>query len=107
MKKLIYLAGPYSATSRAKVLGNIQRAVEVASELRRVGYVVFVPHLESMFGEDALNEDEWVQHGIRLLEACEEVMVLPGWERSRGTKKEIEYAKRIGLPIKYWKGIEE
>jgi hypothetical protein len=33
---------------------------------------------------------------------CDLVVVVPGWETSGGTLKEIAEAERLGIPVFYW-----
>ena len=70
-----------------------------AGELRREGVVCVVPHLESVYNEDALSEEGWLDHGLVLLERCDAVLVLDRWEESKGTLTEVEFAERRGLPV--------
>lgn len=38
---------------------------------------------------------------VALLERCDEVYVLPGWERSVGARLEIQVAAACGIPIEF------
>ena len=33
------------------------------------------------------------------LEVSDAVVLVPGWEQSNGTKKEIEVAEKLGIPV--------
>lgn len=96
---VIYLAGPYNATEHTSVDEHIGRARTVASALRRMGCAVVVPHLESLECEDALDEPGWLRHGLMLLEACDTLVLIPGWQDSRGTAAEIARAEQLGVPV--------
>jgi hypothetical protein len=102
-RTLAYVAGPYRSKGlcRVAILQNIQRAVAVAAELRRQGMAAIVPHLESLFCEDAISEDGWRKHGLKLLSVCD-ILVLTspaGVFESYGTKAEVEFAEQNGIPI--------
>lgn len=96
---VIYLAGPYSQRGDTSVATHIERARIVASALRRMGCAVVVPHLESLGCEDALDEPGWIRHGLLLLAACDTLVLLPGWQNSRGTAIEQQRAEQLGIPV--------
>lgn len=39
---------------------------------------------------------------FELLSMCDELILCPGWEDSRGCKLEKEWAEKHGIPIEYW-----
>ena len=45
----------------------------------------------------------WREWNMRMLRACDRlaVLMLPGWEESRGVQAEITAAKAWGMPIEY------
>lgn len=45
------------------------------------------------------SDELWVQGTLELMRRCDAVLVLPGYERSEGTKGEIAEAERLKLPI--------
>lgn len=90
-----YLAGPYSGN----VAENIRRAQVVAGALRRQRYSLVVPHNESIGHESALNEAGWLAEGLILLGICGGIILLPGWENSRGSLDELGLAKLKDLRI--------
>lgn len=97
--KLVYIAGPYTAPSRPEILANIARAASAASVLRENGIACIVPHLESIFNEDAMDESGWLEHGLALLEWCDGVLLLDGWKDSKGSVEECEFAKDSRIPL--------
>jgi nucleoside 2-deoxyribosyltransferase len=44
----------------------------------------------------------WYQMDIALLECCDGILVLPGWEKSTGTKRELDYAIALTMPVFYY-----
>ena len=50
-----------------------------------------------------ISDDEWATLERRHIDMCDRMVVikLPNWERSVGTKREIDYCKSIGKPIDY------
>lgn len=101
-RKRIYLAGAYSADNILKVLTNIREGIKVASHWTKEGYAVFCPFLDYQYQFfNDLSIDDYYQYSLAFLEVCDEMWVLPNWENSNGTKKEIDFAEKYGIPIKY------
>lgn len=96
---VVYVAGPYSADSKREVMANVFEAIEVAAEIRRAGFTAIVPHLESLFNEDCISEEEWLDHGFALLRRCSAVVDFRKGRRSQGTEKEVTLATILGIPV--------
>jgi hypothetical protein len=101
---VIYLAGPYrSDIGPWGVAQNIERAREAARELWKMGLPVICPHANTAMMDGAdIPVDLWLDGDIAMMERCDAVVVLPGWESSAGTKGEIRRAEEIGIPVYYW-----
>jgi len=106
MRKLVYLASPYSHDLPSVREARFGYACEKAAELMRDGVFVLSPiaHTHPI----ALNGlpkgwEFWEQYDRRLLAACDEVMVLrlAGWETSKGVQAEIKIALETGMPVTY------
>lgn len=107
----IYLAGPM----RGYPEFNAQAFRDGAAQLRSAGHEVFSPldHDEQQgfdFSGTAGSDEDLVSLGFDLRSAlgadlawiCAEadmVMVLPGWEDSRGARAEVAVAQALGLPV--------
>lgn len=103
--KIVYIAGPYGdAGGYLAIDRNIAAAREVAAELVQAGVGFLCPHLNSAHFE-AITPDVpvsvWYALDEELLKRCDAVYVLEGWERSTGTKREIDLALALGLPVFY------
>lgn len=95
---LIYVAGPY----RGDVQNNIAAARERSIRLWEEGHTVICPHMNSAHFEDVcenISDEEWLQRCINLLARCDAIALVEGWEKSVGTKLEVDYAKKYGIPI--------
>lgn len=94
----VYVAGPYTAPTAQGVAANVQAAVAVGVELRRLGFVPLVPHITIPGAEVTWKEAmvECVSH----LRTCDFAVLLPGWERSRGACVEAWLCRRRrGFPL--------
>lgn len=104
--KRIYVAGPYSASNIVKVLDNIREGMRESLEVLLAGYSPFVPwfdfHFQLMLREnETLSVEDYYEYSIAWLDVSDAMLVLPGYETSKGTLKEIERANELSIPIFY------
>jgi hypothetical protein len=103
---MIYLASPYTHPNPAVREQRFDAACAVAAMLLREGHLVFSPiahsHPLTRFGLP-LEWDFWERYDRHHLERCESVLVLmlDGWEESRGVQAEIALAQSLGKPVWY------
>lgn len=108
MKK-VYVAGAYSDDNVLGVLKNIGRGEDTASELFQLGYAPFTPWHDKTFVITHWMADFSVQsfyeYSMEWLKVSDAVLVvdnadgLKNWQDSVGTKKEIEVAESLGIPV--------
>ena len=90
----IYLSGPMTGIDEF----NFPAFREAARTLRQAGYRVASPHENiPMLGR------EWTYYIRRdlllLLERCDTLVLLHGWEASRGARLELHVAQHLDYPI--------
>jgi hypothetical protein len=97
----VYVAGPYSPLDRREEtrLENIRRASEAAQQLLNAGHIPFCPHTMTAGWEETCGYDDFLRLGIEWLAACDAILLLPGWEQSKGARREHEEAVTLGLLI--------
>jgi len=105
MKK-IYLACPYSHKDLRVRIKRVDSANRKAAELMMSGNLVFSPlsHSHAISGHcdvDPCDNDFWLKQDLWILEICDEIHVLclDGWRESNGIGIELEYAKKMGIPV--------
>lgn len=100
--KRIYVAGKYSANNVIDVLKNIRIGIAKCAEILKNGDSPFCPWLDYQFSffQDISVED-YYRYSMAWLEVSDEVWVLPEWETSKGTIKEIARAEELKIPVKY------
>ena len=102
--KRIYVAGAYSAGNVIGVLDNMREGMRLSTEVMLAGFAPFCPWLDYHFqlmlreGEN-LSVDDYYQYSLEWLEASNAVLLVPGWESSKGTIAEIERAGYWGIPV--------
>lgn len=96
-----YVAGRFRAPTREGVLANIAAAVELGSKLSAAGFPIICPHANSdaMDQRIQLPDEFWLRADLLVLERCNWMAVVPGWESSTGTQGEIARAEALGLPV--------
>ena len=104
MSKIIYIAGPFRGNSHFAIAQNIRRAEETALRAWSLaiavpGLGVVCPHTNTAHFQDALPDDIWLEGDLTIMRACHAVLLTGDWQRSSGTKAEVEEAKRLGIPV--------
>lgn len=101
----VYVAGAYSADNVIDVLKNIGRGQQVCAELFSKGFAPFCPWHDKSYVIDLPYDDftveQFYEYSIAWLKVSECMLVLEGYENSKGTLKEIEIAKEMNIPIYY------
>ena len=100
-------------------LNNIRRGIRASTHLIIQGFAVFSPFIDfsywlTLYPGEAITEDMIKAHSMAWLEVSHAVLVLPKWENSIGTIKEIKRAEELGMPVFYdtvkllaWRDIQE
>jgi hypothetical protein len=98
--KRIYVAGKLTDIT-ANYIRNMHEMINCSEEVRSNGYSVFIPCLDILSGlvVGTLTYDDFFNNNIEWLKVADAVFLTPGWEKSEGTKREIEIAEYHNIPI--------
>lgn len=108
--RVVYIAGPYSPSKSKSILRwveideNIEQARQAAITLANARVAYFSPHLNSAHFE-VLAPDVpakfWYDLDLYFLTSCEAILMLPGWENSKGSLKEKALMEQLSRPVFY------
>lgn len=93
-KPLVYVAGPITGDP----FGCVRQAMGAFRMIRHAGCVPFLPQL-SVIGEMVEPQDYegWMAYDLDIIEHCDALYRLKGV--SAGADREVEFARRLGLPV--------
>lgn len=106
-RKLTYLAVPYSHQDALVRLWRFEMANTAAARLMGAGEFVFSPishtHPIALAGNLPLGWDYWEAYDRAILQSCGKIVVLmlPGWEISKGIEGECNIARELGIPVEF------
>lgn len=95
----VYISGPMTGLPDL----NKPEFFAQAKRLRHLGFNVVNP-AEVILQPGATWQD-YIRADIILLMDCTDILMLPGWERSRGAKLEHHLAAELGFHIEYAPGV--
>jgi hypothetical protein len=102
MQPLIYVAGPYRAATRDAIARNIDAARSIGISAAAIGWFPVIPHANTAHMEldlPDLGDDFWLRGTMEMMERCDAVVLVPGWENSAGTLCEIARADQLRIPV--------
>lgn len=102
MIPLIYIAGRYRAPTVDLIKLNISTARDVAIQADALGWYALCPHMNSALLDQALpdlSDDYWLMGTMAMMERCDALVLVPGWQQSAGTLAELARARQLGMPI--------
>lgn len=98
--KRVYVAGKLNDDA-CGYIKNMHRMIYWGEKVRKAGFAVFVPGLDFLQGLVFGNWEypDYFNNSQPWLDAADAIFLVPGWEASSGTKREIERAKSKGIPV--------
>jgi len=100
--KLAYIAGPYRDADTIEVEQNILNARRVAVEVAYQDYFPVTPHMNTAGFEHALPDvpdSFWLEGTMKMMEFCDIIVLVDGWEKSWGSREEVKHALLDGKKI--------
>lgn len=97
---LVYVAGPYTQCNGRTIEQHIDDAADLAYQVWQAGMTAICPHKNTQ-GFDDLGPDRFHMGDLDILERCDAVIMVDGWENSFGAKMERIVASWLGIPVFY------
>jgi len=99
----VYVAGAYSADNIIDCLKNIGRGESYSALIFKLGFAPFCPWHDKDFviknWEMDHSVDQFYEYSMEWLNVSDCLFLVPGWENSKGTMKELNEAEVLGLPV--------
>ena len=94
---LVYVSGPITATEHGTVEEHVAAALRVYLALVTRGVPAVCPHLSALYPSAwALGWDTWMAYDCAVIDRCTHVLLVPGWETSRGRGRRRRMRSRSG-----------
>lgn len=99
--RMVFVAGPYRASSEWGVFQNIRRAETLALNLWELGLAVLCPHKNTEAFGGAAPDKVWLDGALEMVRRSDAVVCTIDWEASEGARGEVALAKQLGIPVFY------
>jgi hypothetical protein len=109
----IYLAQPYSSPDPEIIAFRVAEGFKATAKLMNEGHIVFAPIVHThelgqhVDPELSKQHDFWMRQDIAILRHATElrVLMLPGWEESKGVAQEILVAEICMIPVTFMEPV--
>lgn len=99
-KPFIYVAAPLS---KGNQFLNVRRAIVTGHKLAKMGYGVFIPHLNCLWelaiGDEEADYEFWLDQDMQVLVRCNVMFAHDG--ESPGRDREVKRCGERGIPVLY------
>jgi len=98
--KRVYIAGKLNDDA-CGYIKNIHRMITWSEKVRKLGFAVYVPGIDFLQGVIFGNWEyaDYFNNSQPWLDVSDAVFLVPGWETSEGTKREITRAREHNIPV--------
>ena len=86
-------------------LRNLRKGIRLSVEVLQAGFCPFSPFINYSFflalreEEEDITGEQIKAYSLVWLESCDALLLVPGYEHSKGTLAEIARAQELGIPI--------
>lgn len=97
--KIVYVAGPFTGKDHWEIAQNVRRAEELGMEVAKLGAMPLIPHTNTHNFHGTMTEAFWYAGTMELLKRADAIILAPEWEKSKGTRAELTFAKGSKTPV--------
>lgn len=96
MSKRIYISGAITGTT-----DYMERFAQTEADLKKAGYEVVNPAKVNVQLPESTSYDDYMKMSLCMLETCDYIYMLRGWQDSKGANMELCKAKELKMHIFY------
>lgn len=96
MSKRIYISGAITGTT-----DYMERFAQAESELIKAGYDVVNPAKVNAQLPESTSYEDYMKMSLCMLETCDYIYMLRGWQSSKGANTELSKAKELKMHTFY------
>lgn len=93
-----FISGAYSG-SITEIEENLTKARVVIADVLKAGWIPVCPNVFWSPFADLQDYEFWLEAALALLDTCDLLVLVPGWETSSGVKKEVQRARELRIQI--------
>ena len=97
--KRVFIAGPFTADTGHGVYLNVLNAERYILPLAEAGACPVCPHTMTRNFDGTMTWKRWMAVTLCMLEACDAVLMVPGYQSSAGAMREYDRAVELRLPV--------
>ncbi len=101
MTVLVYVAGPFRASTAWGVAENVRAAERVGLQVARAGAYPIIPHANTANFNGECSDDLWLAGTIELMRRCDGIVMMPLWRKSSGARAEHDEAVVLRMSVMY------
>ncbi len=96
----VYVAGAIQGKDLLSSFTNIRNGIKLSVEVLQAGYSPFSPFIDFQFSlVKEITIEQYYAYSMSWLEVADAVLLVPGYEDSKGTAKEIARARELNIPV--------
>jgi len=97
--KIVYVAGPFTGKTAWDIECNVRRAEETGLSVARAGAMPLIPHSNTRFFHGQCSAKFWYDGTLELLRRCDAIVMVNGWEKSKGACAEKALAEELSMEV--------
>ena len=101
--RLIYIAGKLNGDA-CSYIQNVHKMLQFGETVRNMGCCVAIPCNDFLHGLviGTHEYEDYFDNNLEILKRADAIALVPGWETSEGTRKEILEARKNNIPVLYY-----